>query len=72
MTIWIASAVVAAVYAAAWAAIIKGGIDHEKRPPDPDYVRAIKTNTKAGRIKYLKACAKLAAQAREELKDGIE
>ena len=70
MTIWIASAVVVAVYAAAWAALIKAG-DKKRRPSAGMRLRDINTNTKKGRRQYLERCAELAAEARRDLKDGI-
>ena len=71
MSIYAVLALVAAVYAAAWAALIKAG-DKKRRPSAGLRLRDINTNTKKGRRQYLDRCAKLAAQAREELKDGIE
>ena len=65
-----ALALVAALYAAAWAALIAAG-DRNRRPSAGPRLRDINTNTVKGRRAYLERCAQLADEARRDLKDGI-
>jgi len=70
LSIYAVLALVAAVYAAAWAALIAAG-DKKRRPSAGLRLRDINTNTKKGRRQYLDRCAELADKARRDLKDGI-
>ena len=61
-----AAFIVFAVYAAAFVALVRGpGVKH--RSP----LLRINTNTKEGRQRFIKEAARLAKQAEEDLKDGI-
>ena len=69
MNIYIALVVVSAVYAGAMAIFVRHAPrSHAKRSP----LWGIDTSTKAGRKKYIETCGRLAREAREHLKDGIE
>lgn len=69
MTIYIAFAVVSALYAAAMAVFVRNA---PKKHEEPNPLRKIDTSTKAGRKLFIETAARMARESREELRDGIE
>ena len=63
----LAGLLVFAVYAGAFIALIRGPGVKPRSPLD-----RINTDTKEGRLRYIREAARLARQAAEDLKDGID
>lgn len=69
MNIYIAFAVVSALYAGVMAIVVRNA---PKKHEETNPLRRIDTSTKAGRKRFIETAARMAREAREELKDGIE
>lgn len=70
MNIYIALAVVSALYAGAIAVV--AWVAPKGRQSTGSRLRSIDTSTQAGRRRFIRTAAQLAKEARESLKDGIE
>lgn len=69
MNIYIAFAVVSALYAGVMAVFVRHA---PKKHEETNPLRRIDTSTKAGRKLFIETAARMARESREELKDGIE
>jgi hypothetical protein len=69
MNIYIAFAVVSALYAAAMAVFVRHA---PKKHVETNPLRKIDTSTKAGRKLFIETAARMAREAREDVKGGIE
>lgn len=69
MTIYVAFAIVGALYAGVMAVVIRHA---PKRVSEPSPLRGIDTSTKAGRKRFIETAARLAKEARKDVGGGID
>jgi len=69
MTIYVAFAIVGALYAGVMAALIRHA---PKTLSESSPLRGIDTSTKAGRRRFIETAARLAKEARKDVEGGID